>query len=175
MKNPTKILIGVIVVALIGAGIYFGNTKLQKGSFKIPKLLLPDLTIYDINTEYPANGSSNNKILWRVTTQNKGACFKDSDEISKKVKVQLWGTDIAGTLIKAKPTTSDNNDYFGYLWTYDVCGKGWVWFTFDKSYPLVNVYATIDSFTDPSKNEILESNENNNSRSEKGHVKWVEE
>lgn len=32
MKNSTKILIGIVVVALVGAGVYFGNTKLQKGS-----------------------------------------------------------------------------------------------------------------------------------------------
>lgn len=34
MKNSTKILVGVVVVALVGAGVYFGNTKLQKGSFQ---------------------------------------------------------------------------------------------------------------------------------------------
>lgn len=32
MRNSTKILIGVVVVALVGAGVYFGNTGLQKGS-----------------------------------------------------------------------------------------------------------------------------------------------
>ncbi|MBI4994962.1 hypothetical protein HZC21_04960 [Candidatus Peregrinibacteria bacterium] len=32
MKSSTKIIIGVVVVALIGAGVYFGNTGLQKGS-----------------------------------------------------------------------------------------------------------------------------------------------
>ena len=48
MKSSTKVIIGVLVVALIGAGVYFGNTKLQKGSLGG----IPVTTVADFGIEY---------------------------------------------------------------------------------------------------------------------------
>lgn len=165
MKNSTKILIGVVVVVLIGAGVYFGNTKLQKGSFK--SLLPPDFTISDISTKF--SGSNGDKLTWIVTIKNKGTCFKDSPDVSKKVKIELYGLNAAGKMTEAKPTSSDPDDYYGYTWLDSICDWSIVSFAFDNPNPFVAVSAVIDR-----TNEIYESNETNNERTEKGSMGWVE-
>ncbi len=95
MKNTSKWIISGVVVALVGAGIYFGNTKLQKGNLGFfdagSKLSITKDVISDVKTSQVITGTTN-VVFGAFKFQN-----DSNEEITiRKIRVRNLGTNTDG-------------------------------------------------------------------------------
>ena len=67
----TKIIVGVIVVAIAGAAVYFANTATQKGSLGLIRGPRPDLIMQNFSVS-PVAPKTTDTIVFSSTVKNEG-------------------------------------------------------------------------------------------------------